>query len=51
MRWPWKAERRESQPFTDAVSAALAAQATGASSGDVSAVAALETAASLYARA
>ena len=52
MRWPWqRAEVRESQPFTDAVVSAIAEQAGGASVGDPSAIAALETAAGLYARA
>ena len=53
MKWPWsrEPERRQSQPFTDAVVAALAAQAGGASVGDASAIAALEAAVALYARA
>ena len=54
MRWPWskrEPERRESIPFTDAVVAALAAQASGASVGDASAIAALEAAVALYSRA
>ena len=52
MRWPWhKRERRESQPFTDAITDAIVAQAAGTTAGDPSAIAALETAAGLWARA
>ena len=52
MRWPWqRREERGAQPFTDAVVAALAAQAGGTSAGDPGAIAALETAAGLWARA
>ena len=56
MRWPWskgeaEAERREALPFTDAVVAALQAQAAGTAAGDPSAIAALEAAAGLYAAA
>ena len=53
MRWPWqRSERRESQPFTDAVVEAIRAQAAGAStSADASATAALEAASGLVARA
>ena len=54
MRWPWskrEPERRQSVPFTDAVVAALTAQASGQSVGDASAIAALETACALYTRA
>ena len=43
-------EIRESAPFTDAVVQALVSQAEGTRAGDPSAVAALETAAGLYAR-
>ena len=45
MRWPWqeKKEKRESQPFTDAIVAAIAAQAGGTEAGDVSGHWALET--------
>ena len=51
--WPWqeKKEKRESVPFTDAIVAAIAAQAGGTEAGDVSGHWALETAAGLYARA
>ena len=52
--WPWSKgspEKRESVPFTDAVVAALAAQAGGQSVGDASAIAALESAVALYSRA
>ena len=52
--WPWTKrapEKRESLPFTDAVVAALAAQAAGGSVGDPGAIAALEAATALYARA
>ena len=52
MRFPWdRRETRESQPFTDAVIEALIAQAEGSKPGDPRAIAALETAAGLYARA
>ena len=50
MRWRFW-EKRESQPFTDAIAAALAAQAAGSISGDPNGLAALETAAGLWARA
>ena len=52
--WPFRKrepEKRESVPFTDAVVAALAAQASGTSVGDPGAIAALEAATALYARA
>ena len=52
--WPFgkrEPEKRESIPFTDAVVAALAAQAGGQSVGDASAIAALEAAVALYSRA
>ena len=55
MRWPWQREpepeRRQAVPFTDAVVAALTAQAGGNAAGDPSAIAALEAAAGLYAAA
>ena len=52
MRWPWqRTEKRQNQPFTDAIVAAIQAQAEGATVGDPGAIAALETAAGLYARA
>ena len=53
MRWPWarKPERRDSVPFTDAVVAALTAQASGQAVGDASAIAALEACVALYSRA
>ena len=53
MRWPWqpKREKRESAPFTDAIVAAIQAEAAGTTAGDPGAIAALETAAGLYARA
>ena len=54
MRWPFRKrapERRQSVPFTDAVVAALAAQASGQAVGDASAIAALEAACALYSRA
>ena len=51
MRWPWtRREVRGSQPFTDAIVDAIAAQAAGTSAGDPGAIAALETAAGLWAR-
>ena len=52
MRWPWSpraVERREAQPFTDAVVSALAAGAAGASA-RASGTAALEAAAGAVAR-
>ena len=52
--WPFgrrEPEKRESLPFTDAVVAALAAQAGGTAIGDASAIAALESAVALYSRA
>ena len=54
MIWPFRKrepERRESLPFTDAVVAALQAQASGQSVGNPSAIAALEAAVALYSRA
>ena len=54
MRWPWAKpapERRAAIPFTDAVVAALQAQAAGTATGDPSALAALEAAVALYSRA
>lgn len=51
MRWPWpRTEKREAQPFTDAITEAIVSQAGGTVKGDPSAIAALETAAGLYAR-
>ena len=50
MRWPWRTEKRESQPFTDAVVGAIFAQAAGSVAADPSGLAALEVAAGLYAR-
>ena len=52
--WPFRKrepEKRESVPFTDAVVAALTAQAAGTATGDPSAIAALEAAVALYSRA
>ena len=52
MRWPWqRRETRGAQPFTDAITAAIVAQAAGTTAGDPGAIAALETAAGLWARA
>ena len=54
MRWPWtkKAElRQSSQPFTDAITAAIVDQAGGSVTADPLAIAALEMAAGAYARA
>ena len=54
MRWPWskgEPEKRQSVPFSDAVVAALTAQASGQAVGDASGIAALEAATALYARA
>ena len=51
MRWPWqRRETRATLPFTDAITAAIAAQAAGTAAGDPGAIAALETAAGLWAR-
>ena len=51
MRWPWqRREVRASQPFSDAIVSAIAAQAAGTTAGDPGAIAALETAAGLWAR-
>ena len=51
--WPFrpKVERREAAPFTDSVVSALFAQASGTTTGDPSALGALEAAAGLYAAA
>lgn len=54
MRWPWskpEPERRESQPFTEAVIEAILQAAEGTMPGDPSALWALECSANLYARA
>lgn len=59
MRWPWRIERRSQQPggapyeapYTDAVVARIQEQASGVSAIDAAALASLETAAGLYARA
>ena len=54
MIWPFRKrepEKLESVPFTDAVVAALAAQAGGQRCRDASAIAALEGAVALYSRA
>ena len=50
MRWPWTREKRESQPFTDAVVGAIYAAAAGTVAADPSGLAALEVAAGLFAR-
>ena len=53
MRWPFtklaKLERRESQPFSDAIIQAIVAQAEGTTPGDPAQTWALECAANLYA--
>ena len=52
VRWSWRRlERRESAPFTDAITSAIVAQAGGSIAGDPGAIAALETAAGLWSRA
>ena len=53
MRWPWQrnSERREAQPFTDAVVAAIQSTAAGGDTGNPAAIAALEFCASAYANA
>ena len=50
-QWPWSRETRASQPFTDAIVSAIAAQAGGTSAGDPSALASLEACAGLWSRA
>lgn len=51
--WPFRREpeKREAQPFTDAIVAAIQAQATGAELAQPNATAAVETAAGFYSRA
>ena len=52
-RWPFRRHtetRQAAQPFTDAIVSAIAAQAAGTTTGDPTAIAALEVAAGLYAR-
>ena len=49
--WQRASEKRESQPFTDAVIQAIVSQAEGSMPGDPAATWALETAASLYSKA
>ena len=54
MRWPWtrkEPEKRQSQPLTDAIVSAIAAQAGGNLTGDATAVGALEMASGAYSRA
>ena len=54
MRWPWskpEPEKRETQPFSDAVIQAIVAAAEGTTPGDPAQTWALECAANLYARA
>ena len=54
LRLPWsrgEPEKRQAVPFTDAVVAALQAQASGQAVGDASAIAALEAVVALYSRA
>ena len=52
MRWPWsRPEVRMARPYTDALVDYLTTSAGGTSAGDPSAIAALEAAAGLYARA
>lgn len=50
--WPRapETEKRESQPFTDSIVRAIAAEAAGTVAGDPTAIAAVEAAAGLYAR-
>ena len=51
MRWPWqRVEKRESQPFTDAILSAISAGATGGSTASPAASAALEAGAGAIAR-
>lgn len=50
--WPWsRRETRATQPFTDAIVSAIAAQAAGTTAGDPSAIAALEACAGIWSRA
>ena len=55
MRWPWTRKdpekRQSTQPFTDAIVSAIAAQAGGNLTGDATAVGALEMASGAYSRA
>ena len=52
MTWwaPWRREARASQPFTDAITDAIVAQAAGTTAGDPRAIAALECCAGLWSR-
>ena len=50
-RWPWSRETRATQPFTDAITSAIVAQAAGTTAGDPSAIAALEACAGIWSRA
>ena len=58
MKWPWQRtpertpeKRQSTQPFTDAIQAAIAAQAGGNLTGNPLALGALEMAAGAYSRA
>ena len=54
MKWPWQRtpeKRQSTQPFTDAIQAAIAAQAGGNLTGNPLALGALEMASGIYARA
>ena len=53
MSWwaPWRRETRATQPFTDAITSAIVAQANGTTAGDPSAIAALEACAGIWSRA
>ena len=50
MRWPWSKPEPETRQYSDAVVAAIVAQAGGSTPGDPGAIGALETAAGLWAR-
>ena len=52
MRWPWsKPQTRASAPYTDAIISSIVSAAGGTATGNPGAIAALETAAGLWARA
>ena len=50
MRWPWRKQTEQRASYSDAVVKAILAGSQGGAVGDPGAIAALETAAGLYAR-
>ena len=50
MRWPWSKQTEKRASYSDAVVQAILSQSAGTAAGDPGAIAALETAAGLYAR-